>query len=163
MSSLCDYRRPNFAGPTILAAGFSRGGLGVLQLMSECKRLIARWAIIDPQRAEDKIEEGSILAAAATAPGWLRYTDDLEANASIGAALAKVVGGHAFVSGRKHSEMAMKAFLGDSLGGATNMYKHLGIDYQPSPNAWPRDWNVSPSASAGKESQRRRSVARTQH
>jgi pimeloyl-ACP methyl ester carboxylesterase len=163
VSSLCDYLRRNFSGRTIVAAGFSRGGLGVLQLMSECKGLITRWAIVDPQRAEDKTEEAKILAAAGTAPGWLRYTDDLKANVPIGQALAKVVGGHAFVGGRKHAEMAMRSFMGDPLAGATNMYQHLGVDYEPSPNAWPRHWNVSAPPPAEQGPRRRRSVARARH
>ena len=55
------FLQDRFRQRKILATGFSRGGLGVLQLRCEFPDLITKWAIVDPQRATDGAEETRLL------------------------------------------------------------------------------------------------------
>jgi pimeloyl-ACP methyl ester carboxylesterase len=62
-----------YAGRRIVAAGFSRGGLGVLQLLAHPSRLVSAWAIVDPQ-PPNAAEDQAIMSAVANSPaGWVRY------------------------------------------------------------------------------------------
>src|SRR5262245_53521574 len=57
------YLAGRFAGRTILATGFSLGGLGVLQLAGAFPRLFARWAVVDPAPWAERAELSALPAA----------------------------------------------------------------------------------------------------
>jgi pimeloyl-ACP methyl ester carboxylesterase len=66
--------KDRFAGRRLVATGFSRGGLGVLQLVSAFPSLVSAWAVVDPQPARDDDEASAILNSPAIgARGWVRY------------------------------------------------------------------------------------------
>jgi hypothetical protein len=70
---IAESMRGMFPGRRMLATGFSRGGLGVLQLLAIDQNLFERWAVIDPQPPRDQQEAATLRAAASTRPGWVRY------------------------------------------------------------------------------------------
>ena len=107
-----------FGGRPIVATGFSRGGLGVLQLFSEVRLgMISKWAIVDPQRA-DPDEEDRILSRVANAPGWLRFGNGIDKNTAFATKLAERLDPRhtAFVN-LGHGELAIAAYSGDKLHG----------------------------------------------
>jgi pimeloyl-ACP methyl ester carboxylesterase len=71
---LVEFLSERYAGRRIVASGFSRGGLGVLQLVSACPDLVQAWGVVDPQPPRDREEMDSILSSPALGTrGWLRY------------------------------------------------------------------------------------------
>lgn len=123
---------------TILATGFSRGGLGVLQVMSAHPKMVARWAIVDPQRAKDDDEQSRLVRiASGRQVGWLRYSNAMPRNAQFASLIARKLApqNSAFVA-MAHGELAFEAFAGNALGGACNLYEFLGLEYDHS--RWPK-------------------------
>lgn len=129
---LCRYVSERFPGQEILASGFSRGGLGVLQLVCCCPELIKKWAIVDPQKARDEEEEEKLLSLIASkASGWLRYGKGIPRNLPFAERLAmhlphERVG---FVD-LGHCELAVAAYQGEKLDGGENVYEFLGLEYR---------------------------------
>jgi pimeloyl-ACP methyl ester carboxylesterase len=73
-TGLAEFLSERYAGRRIVASGFSRGGLGVLQLVSAYPDLVRAWGVVDPQPPRDREEMDSILSSPALgARGWLRY------------------------------------------------------------------------------------------
>ncbi|MGH8612814.1 MAG: hypothetical protein ACREYF_12535 [Gammaproteobacteria bacterium] len=132
VQDLCRYVTERFSGQEILASGFSRGGLGVLQLFRCCPQRIKKWAIVDPQKARDEEEEKKILSAVTPeASGWLRYGKGIPRNLPFAERLAthlphERVG---FVE-LGHCELAVAAYQGKKLAGGESVYEFLGLEYR---------------------------------
>jgi pimeloyl-ACP methyl ester carboxylesterase len=127
--------KSTYAGRPILAAGFSRGGLGVLQLMHAHPDLVERWALVDPQRADSAGEQAAITPGEAErARGWLRFGKELERNLPFAKHLAAVLPpANANFVNLKHTELAQEAFQGNPLKGALDIYTFLGLSLLPQP------------------------------
>ena len=133
-SSVGHFLKETFRGRRLVATGFSRGGLGVLQVLAAYPDLFERWAIVDPQPPHEQ-EAAAIIAAAASRPGWLRYGIYRERStqwtAFAKALEATVPEPHRDVTPREHGEMALSAYAGDRLSSAPkqNLYEFLGIQF----------------------------------
>lgn len=111
------FLRAKFKGRRLVATGFSRGGLGVLQMVAANKDLIALWAIVDPQRAEPDKENG-LLPKAPGAPGWLRFGNGIAKNTLFAARLGdRLDPKHAAFVNLAHGDLAIAAYSGDKLHG----------------------------------------------
>jgi pimeloyl-ACP methyl ester carboxylesterase len=132
VQAIGDFIKKHFGSRRILATGFSRGGLGVLQFMSANPELVTRWAIVDPQRAEDEAEERALTPSASKREtGWLRFGNGISKNTPFSKQIAKALpteNSH-FIE-MQHGDLALAAFDGNPLGGATNLYEFLGLDYR---------------------------------
>jgi pimeloyl-ACP methyl ester carboxylesterase len=127
--ALAQFLTHNYHGRRLVAAGFSRGGRGVLQLNAAMPGLISKWAIVDPQRA-DPDEEAQLLPRGPKAEGWLRYGNAIAANTPFAKKIADQLDDqHGIFADFKHGELAIKAFSGDKLNGAEHLYEYLKIDF----------------------------------
>jgi pimeloyl-ACP methyl ester carboxylesterase len=132
VKDLCEFLTKHFSKRQILATGFSRGGLGVLQLNHAYPELISKWAIIDPQRAADDAEEKKLLPQSPPDErGWLRYGNQLHHNTPFSETLSKhLVPQNAKFVDRPHGELALAAYKGDNLKGSQSLYEFLGLKYK---------------------------------
>jgi pimeloyl-ACP methyl ester carboxylesterase len=74
VKTLAEFLTDRFVKRRVVATGFSRGGLGVLQLLSTYPDLVQAWAVVDPAPARDQAETDAILPSLAVAErGWVRY------------------------------------------------------------------------------------------
>jgi pimeloyl-ACP methyl ester carboxylesterase len=74
VKALAEFLADRYANQRVVATGFSRGGLGVLQLVSAYPDLVQAWAVVDPQPGRDQAETNAVLPSPAGAEqGWLRY------------------------------------------------------------------------------------------
>lgn len=121
-----------YPGRRIVAAGFSRGGLGVLQLMAAYPGLVSRWALVDPQRAEDSRERQAVAPGLSDRPnGWLRYGKQLAKNTPFSEYVASILPAtHSRFIDLSHAELAQRAFAGDPLEGSMNLYTSLGLTFR---------------------------------
>lgn len=133
-----DYARPigdflhaRFGKRRIVAAGFSRGGLGVLQLVAVHPDLVSKWAIVDPQHAADDAELRAVLPKPSDRErGWLRFGNELRGNTPFSEQVAQaLLSENSHFVDMKHGELAMEAFGGNALGGTQNLYDFLGLDH----------------------------------
>lgn len=125
------YLRATFAGRPLLATGFSRGGLGVLQLVRAHPGLVRRWALVDPQKPLDAKEQQAITPSGADREsGWLRFGRQIERNTPFSKYLAGVLPPESsrFVD-LPHAELAVRAYRGDALGGSVHLYDSLGLSF----------------------------------
>ena len=119
-----------FRDHLMLATGFSRGGLGVLQLIRDFPGLVARWAIVDPQRPRDEAEEQGIVPQSPCLEGWLRYGGEIPKNKAFAERLsARLDPESSQWIARRHAELALAAYSGDRLQGPRNLYEFLGVPY----------------------------------
>jgi pimeloyl-ACP methyl ester carboxylesterase len=127
-----DFIESHFRKRRVLATGFSRGGLGVLQLMSAHPDLVRRWAIVDPQRAENDTEQQALVPPASKREtGWLRFGKGIPKNTPFSEQIAQLLPPeNVHFIDMPHGDMALAAFDGDRLGGATSLYEFLGLDYR---------------------------------
>ncbi|MGH8660016.1 MAG: hypothetical protein ACREV4_16505 [Gammaproteobacteria bacterium] len=129
---LCRYLAEHFPEQEILATGFSRGGLGALQLIHHCPQRIKKWAIVDPQRAQDEEEENNLLSSITSeASGWLRYGKGIPHNLPFAEKLAthlprERVG----LVDLGHCELAVAAYQGEKLDADESVYEFLGLEYR---------------------------------
>ena len=65
--TLGEFLTDRYVKRRVVATGFSRGGLGVLQLLSTYPNLVQAWAIVDPAPAGDQVETDTILPPPAVA------------------------------------------------------------------------------------------------
>jgi pimeloyl-ACP methyl ester carboxylesterase len=56
VTALAEFLADRYAKQRVVATGFSRGGLGVLQLVSAYPDLVQAWDVVDPQPARDPAE-----------------------------------------------------------------------------------------------------------
>jgi len=126
--ALSDYLAARFGGRRIVGAGFSRGGLGVLQMLQMSPRPFAKWAVVDPQAADD-----DMLPETRPDPdGWLAYGPQFAPIAAFSQRLATALEPrNVRATDCKHAQIALKAFGGDRLGGGENIYEFLGLKYVP--------------------------------
>jgi len=133
VAGIGEFLSERFEGRRLVAAGFSRGGRGVLQFQRRWPGRLSAWASVDPQRPGDPLEEEAILASLSpTTPGWLRYGNGIPENTPFSQRLAEradVV--HAAFQDLGHVDLAIAAFRGDRLGGTASMYKFLGLTFKP--------------------------------
>jgi pimeloyl-ACP methyl ester carboxylesterase len=137
VNGLADFLTKQYPQRHVVAAGFSRGGLGVLQLVSEFPDLVQAWAVVDPQPARDKSETDKILASPAMGVrGWLRYGTYRNRNVAwqtFSASLAaKLPDENRDITEFDHSTMALQAYSGSSLSEDVrkkNLYDFLGLQF----------------------------------
>lgn len=129
-------RSGRFSGCRLVATGFSRGGLGVLQLIAAFPSLISSWAVIDPQPARNEQEERAILSSPAVGDrGWVRYGIYRTRNAAwqrFSSDLAEKIPHENYDStDLSHSEMALNAYSGSALStNGNNLYEFLSLDFR---------------------------------
>jgi pimeloyl-ACP methyl ester carboxylesterase len=122
----------NYRGRDVFATGFSRGGLGVLQVLRAHPNLIRRWAIVDPQCPMDAAEQAALIEAVSANPkGWLRYGNAIEKNTPFSKAVAAALpheNSHFVDIG--HGDLALAAFKGKVLQDSLCLYDFLGLDFE---------------------------------
>ena len=138
--ALAEFLADRYAKKRVVATGFSRGGLGILQLVSAYPDLVQAWAVVDPQPARDQAETAAILPSpSVTEQGWLRYgvfrdRNEVWKNFS-SLLLDRFPDQNRDTAELPHAEMAVQAYRGFSLsedGGKKNLYEFLGLKYEPS-------------------------------
>jgi pimeloyl-ACP methyl ester carboxylesterase len=135
---LAEFLADRYARRRVVATGFSRGGLGVLQLISACPDLVQACGAVDPQPARDREEMNAILASPALdARAWLRYgefrnRDDAWKSFS-SRLIDRLPEGNRDTADLPHVEMAVQAYCGSPLtagGSKRNLYDFLGLEFQ---------------------------------
>jgi pimeloyl-ACP methyl ester carboxylesterase len=125
LGDISDYLSANFSQRKILATGFSRGGLGVLQLLRASPQTVSKWAVVDPQPGDGVLPTGS------SAPnGWLAYGTEYDSIQAFSQQLSKCLKGeNSHFTNYNHPEVALKAYEGAKLGGGKTIYEFLGLEY----------------------------------
>lgn len=141
MNALAEFLTKRYMKRRIVATGFSRGGLGVLQLISAYPDLVQAWAVVDPQPARDQMETRAIFRDSFMgAKGWLRYgiyrnrNDAWKAFSSL--LFDQLPEANRDTTELSHVEMAVQAYHGNSLSGDGNkksLYDHLGLKFEIPP------------------------------
>ena len=137
---LAEFLTDRYAKKRVVATGFSRGGLGVLQLVSAYPDLVQAWAVVDPQPARDQAETSAVLPSpSVTEQGWLRYGSFRDRNEEwkdfSSLLLDRLPDQNRDTAELPHAEMAVQAYRGSSLSaesGKKNLYEFLGLKYEPS-------------------------------
>jgi pimeloyl-ACP methyl ester carboxylesterase len=125
-----------FAGRRFVATGFSRGGLGVLQLVSAFPSLVSRWAVVDPQPARNDEEASAILNSPAISDrGWVRYGVSRTRNEAwrkfSSDLAAKIPQENYAVTELSHTEMALAAYGGAALSDSRyDLYEFLNLEFR---------------------------------
>jgi len=138
IEGLGDFLAGRYPNRQIVATGFSRGGLGVLQLISAYPDLIKACGAVDPQPARDPEEMNAILSCPALdGRTWLRYgefrnRDDAwkKFSSLLHDRLPETNRDTADLS---HTEMAMRAYSGSPLATSRNkkdLYAFLGLEFR---------------------------------
>jgi len=127
VEALCQYLADHFGERPILATGFSRGGLGVLQLLQACPQLISKWAVVDPQPGSGVLPQG-----VPDPDGWLTYGPQIPVIQDFSEHLARrLESRNVRPTSYNHAELALKTYEGDRLGGTESIYDFLGLKYVP--------------------------------
>jgi pimeloyl-ACP methyl ester carboxylesterase len=137
ITGLAKFLADRYAKWPIVATGFSRGGLGVLQLISAYPDLVQAWAVIDPQPARDPEETNAILPSRAmSANGWVRYGEyrnRSDAWSNFSSKLFESLPGENWGTAElSHVEMASQGYLGSPLASGAikkNVYESLGVQF----------------------------------
>jgi pimeloyl-ACP methyl ester carboxylesterase len=143
VKTLAEFLADRYAKQRVVATGFSRGGLGVLQLVSAYPDLVQAWAVIDPQPARNQAETDAILQnPGLTERGWVRYgffRDRDDAWKTFSSLLIdRLPEKNRDTAELPHAEMAVQAYRGSPLSMETekkNLYEFLGLKFEPSPSA----------------------------
>jgi pimeloyl-ACP methyl ester carboxylesterase len=140
VKTLAEFLTDRFVKRRVVATGFSRGGLGVLQLLSTYPDLVQAWAVVDPAPARDQAETEAILPSLAVAErGWVRYgffrdrNDTWETFSSL--LFDRLPNKNRDTAELPHAEMAVQAYRGSSLSvdsDKKNLYDFLGLKFVPS-------------------------------
>ena len=143
VNDLANFLAKRYAKRRIVATGFSRGGLGVLQLVSTYPELVQVWAIVDPQPARDEAETSAIFRSpSVNRNGWARYgifrnrDDAWKASSSL--LFDQLPEGACDAVDLSHVEIAVQAYHGNPLSGdgsKKNLYDHLGLKFEVAPLA----------------------------
>jgi len=135
VTPLAKFIRERFANRRVVGTGFSRGGLGVLQMLGHDPGIFDRWAVIDPQPPRDSEEQAAVLSSSALVRGWLRYGDYRERSTvwtQFALALEKrIPEANRDVTQLAHGDMAFCAYSGDRLSSSDkqNLYDFLGVGF----------------------------------
>jgi pimeloyl-ACP methyl ester carboxylesterase len=137
VKALGEFLADQYAKQRVVATGFSRGGLGVLQLVSAYPDLVQAWAVVDPQPARSQAETNAILPSpAVSAQGWVRYgffRDRNDAWKTFSTLLLdRLPEQNRDTAELPHAEMAVQAYRGSSLGkdtGKKNLYDFLSLKF----------------------------------
>lgn len=140
VKTLGEFLTDRYARRRVVATGFSRGGLGILQLVSTYPDLVQGWAVVDPAPTRDQTETDAILSSpAVTERGWVRYgffRDRDDAWQTFSSLLFdRIPNKNCDTAELPHAEMAVQAYRGSSLSadpGKKNLYDFLGLKFQPS-------------------------------
>jgi pimeloyl-ACP methyl ester carboxylesterase len=137
VKDLAKFLTDRFANRRVVASGFSRGGLGVLQMASAYPNLVQAWAVVDPQPARDQSETDVLIASPEMlARGWLRYglyrnrNDNWKAFSSL--LTAKLPDENRDNTELEHGDMALQAYSGSPLSTDVrkkNLYDFLGLEF----------------------------------
>jgi pimeloyl-ACP methyl ester carboxylesterase len=140
---LAEFLADRYAKQRVVATGFSRGGLGVLQLVSGYPDLVQAWAVVDPQPPRDQAEMKAILSSPElTERGWLRYgffrdrNDTWKTFSSL--LFDRLPEENCDTAELPHVDMAVQSYLGFPLSegsGKRNLYNFLGLKFEPPPMA----------------------------
>jgi pimeloyl-ACP methyl ester carboxylesterase len=137
INDLARFLTTRYGKRRIVATGFSRGGLGVLQLISAHPDLVQEWAAVDPQPARDRSEADFILQSPSMGQkGWLRYgvyryRSEIWKNFSA-QLFERLPEANGDTTDLSHVELAAKAYQGFALSadaGKKNLYDHLGLEF----------------------------------
>jgi pimeloyl-ACP methyl ester carboxylesterase len=137
VKDLAKFLADRFTKRQVVATGFSRGGLGVLQMASAYPNLVRAWAVVDPQPARDQSETDALLASPdMLARGWLRYgsyrnrNDNWKAFSSL--LTAMLPDENRDNTELEHGDMALQAYCGSPLSTDVrkkNLYDFLGLKF----------------------------------
>jgi len=140
LKTLAEFLTDRYVKRRVIATGFSRGGLGVLQLVSNYPDLVQAWAVVDPAPPRDQAEMDAILPSPAAAErGWVRYgffrdrNDTWQTFSSL--LLDRLPNKNRDTAELPHAEMAVQSYRGSSLSvdpGKKNLYDFLGLKFEPS-------------------------------
>jgi pimeloyl-ACP methyl ester carboxylesterase len=138
VNDLARFLTKRYRKRRIVATGFSRGGLGVLQLISAHPDLVQAWAVVDPQPARDQAEADAIFQSPLMgAKGWLRYGQYRDLNEiwkSFSSRLFEYLPKeNGDTTDFPHVELALQAYGGFALStdpGKKNLYDHLGLPFE---------------------------------
>jgi pimeloyl-ACP methyl ester carboxylesterase len=143
VKALAEFLADRFPKQRVVATGFSRGGLGILQLVSAYPDLVQAWAVVDPQPGRDQAETNALLPSPAVSEhGWVRYGFFRDRN-DAWKTFSSLLLDHLPDQNRDtaelpHAEMAVQAYSGSCLtarSGKKNLYEFLGLKFEPSPLA----------------------------
>jgi pimeloyl-ACP methyl ester carboxylesterase len=137
---LAEFLADRYAKRRVVATGFSRGGLGVLQLVSTYPDLVQAWAVVDPAPARDQAETDAILPSPAAADrGWVRYglfrDRDVAWRTFSSLLLDRFSKKNCDTAELPHAEMAVQAYRGSSLSvdsDKKSLYDFLGLKFEAS-------------------------------
>ena len=125
-----------FMGRRLVATGFSRGGLGVLQLVSAAPNLISSWAVVDPQPPRNEEEARTLLNSPAMGDrGWVRYGVYRTRSAAwqkFSSDLAtKIPPENYDITELSHPEMALRAYNGSALSKSpkSSLYRFTSLEF----------------------------------
>ena len=137
VNDLAGFLTERYKERRIVATGFSRGGLGILQLISTHPELVQAWAVVDPQPARNQAEADLILQNPLLGTkGWVRYGEYRHRNESW-----KIFSSRLFeylpkesgdTTDFSHAELAVQAYGGSALSAdpaKKNLYDHLGLRF----------------------------------
>jgi pimeloyl-ACP methyl ester carboxylesterase len=124
-----------FAGHRLMVTGFSRGGLGALQLVSAFPSLASAWAVVDSSPGRNDEEASAILSSPAMRRGWVRYGADRRQNKAwrkFSSALAERIPPENYAETElSHTEMALAADCGQALSDSgNNLYEFLKLEFR---------------------------------
>lgn len=138
VAGLGEFLAGRYAKRRVVATGFSRGGLGVLQLISAYPDLVQACGAVDPQPARDREEMDGILSSPALdARTWLRYGESRhrdEAWKNFSSLLHdRLPEGNRDTAEFSHVELAVEAYSGSRLaagGNKKNLYDFLELEFR---------------------------------
>jgi pimeloyl-ACP methyl ester carboxylesterase len=135
---LAEFLANRYAKRRVVATGFSRGGLGVLQLISTYPNLVQAWGVVDPAPPRDREEKAAILSRLTLgAPGWLRF-GEYRNRSDEWKTFSSLLCDHLPEENRdtaelSHAEMAVQAYGGFSLSAdrkKKNLYDFLELKFE---------------------------------
>jgi pimeloyl-ACP methyl ester carboxylesterase len=136
LEGLAAFLADRYAGRRIVATGFSRGGLGVLQLVAADPGLVQKWAAVDPQPARDEEEMSTLLRSPGfEGRGWLRYGDYRHRQGwqeFSSRLLNALPAENCDTADLSHVQMAVEAYRGSPLSAQPNkksVYDFLGLKF----------------------------------
>lgn len=137
-TGLAEFLSDRYGERRLVATGFSRGGLGVLQLIGSYPDLVEAWGVVDPQPPRNREETDAILSSVARGTrGWLRYGEFRARNdawKTFSSMLCdRLPDESRDIAELSHGEMAVQAYCGSRLAAdcsKKNLYDFLGLKFE---------------------------------